>query len=560
MGNSIPAKNKIIWTAVLLISIVYISGLFVPLMDNDSAHHAGIALHMYLTGNYTFLIDQGQPYLDKPHLLFWLSALSYNIFGVNTFAYKFPSLLFTILGIYSTYRLGALLYTKKAGWLASLILSTSCAFVLANNDVRMEAILTGAIIFAVWQLYEYVAYKKFKNMALAALGLALGFSTKGMIGVVIPACAILFNLIYQGKWNMIFHWRWLLLVLMFGFFIFPVVYSYYLQFDLHPETTVRGVNNISGVKFILWNQNIERMKGEGHLQKHKDFFFFFHTFLWAFLPWSLAAIVAAGSGIKSIFKTAPGGKRPFEILTVGPVVFFMIFFSLSNFKLPHYLNCLFPLFSIMLGGFLAEKEENIKHVRLFRNIQLFSVILTVILALILDLWIFPVSKPAVAVVLILLLGVWLGTFFIRTSLFNKSVAFTFTAAIFIFASLNMNFYPRLLTYQAGNELAFKTEDRHIDPKKVYNYMPEDYSFSYDFYTAWQHAEISLDSIKASEGKKQELWVLTSEEGKSDLEKNGIKGREIYAGKDFRVSVLKPKFLNPATRAKAVTTMYLIKLF
>ena len=148
-------------------------------MDTDSAHHANIALHMYLTGDYVSLVDHAGDYLDKPHLHFWLCAFSYKLFGVTTFAYKFPSLLFTVLGVYSTYRLGRALYNTEVGKLSALILASSFAFILANNDVRMDAILTACIAFAIWQLVEFVQNKKGLNIAGAALGLALGFSTKG---------------------------------------------------------------------------------------------------------------------------------------------------------------------------------------------------------------------------------------------------------------------------------------------------------------------------------------------------------------------------------------------
>ncbi|HEX5169352.1 MAG TPA: glycosyltransferase family 39 protein, partial [Cyclobacteriaceae bacterium] len=130
-----------------IIGAAYVGGLFIPLMNNDSAHHANIALHMYESGDFISLIDRGKDYLDKPHLLFWLSALSYKIFGVNSFAFKFPSFLFSILALYSTYRLGARIYSKRVGALGSLILATAYGFFLANNDVRMDALLTGAIIF-----------------------------------------------------------------------------------------------------------------------------------------------------------------------------------------------------------------------------------------------------------------------------------------------------------------------------------------------------------------------------------------------------------------------------
>lgn len=128
-------------------------------MDNDSAHHANIALHMYLTGDYVSLVDHAGDYLDKPHLHFWLCAMSYKIFGVTSFAYKLPSFLFTILGTYSVYRLGKSLYNNEVGKLAALIIASSFAYLLANNDVRMDAILTASIALATWQLVDFIKTK-----------------------------------------------------------------------------------------------------------------------------------------------------------------------------------------------------------------------------------------------------------------------------------------------------------------------------------------------------------------------------------------------------------------
>ena len=190
--------------------------MFVPLMDNDSAHHANIAVHMYLTGDYVRLIDYGVDYLDKPHLHFWLCALSYKIFGVTTFAYKFPSLLFTILGTYSTYRLGYALYNRDIGRLASLIVATAFAYILANNDVRMDAILTASIVFATWQLVEFVHQRKLINVVGAALGLALGFCTKGHIAVFTPAVSIFFYILYRRDWKLFINVKWLLMLLFFA--------------------------------------------------------------------------------------------------------------------------------------------------------------------------------------------------------------------------------------------------------------------------------------------------------------------------------------------------------
>jgi 4-amino-4-deoxy-L-arabinose transferase-like glycosyltransferase len=278
---------------VFFAGTVYIIGLFVPLMDNDSAHHANIALRMYLTGDYVSLVDHGKDYLDKPHLHFWLSALSYNVFGVTGFAYKFPSFLFTLLGTYSTYRLGKSLYNSEVGRLSALMAASAFAYILANNDVRMDAILTASIVFATWQLVEWVKNRKLVNVVGAALGLALGFCTKGHIGVFTPAAGILFYILYKRDWRSFYHWHLVVLLFSFAVFISPVVYCYYLQYDLHPEKVIRGKSGRSGVVFILWTQNFERFQGDSFGADAKnDYLFFFHSMLWAFAPWSILAFVA----------------------------------------------------------------------------------------------------------------------------------------------------------------------------------------------------------------------------------------------------------------------------
>src|SRR4051812_36899336 len=84
--------------------IVYAGSLFFPLMDKDAAHHANIALHMLQFNDYTSLVDRYSDYLDKPHFLFWMSAISFKIFGVNTFAFRLPALLCAVVSVISVYK------------------------------------------------------------------------------------------------------------------------------------------------------------------------------------------------------------------------------------------------------------------------------------------------------------------------------------------------------------------------------------------------------------------------------------------------------------------------
>ena len=371
----------------LLLGVVYIVGLFVPLMDNDSAHHAAIALRMYQTGDYVNLVDLGHDYLDKPHLHFWLSAASYHLFGATSFAYKFPSFLFTLLGTYATFRLGKSLYDAEVGKLAALMVASSFGYILANNDVRMDAILTASIIFATWQLVDWVDNKRLINVVGAALGLALGFATKGHIAVFTPGVAILFYILYKREWKVLWSAQFFMLIVAFFLFISPVVYCYYLQFDLHPEKVIRGKSGRSGVAFILWQQNFERFQGDSWGGDGKnDRFFFLHSFLWAFAPWSIIAFTAFFSRLNS-FK-----KRQWEWLTLGTFAVLGLMISFSGFKLPHYLNIIFPVSSVLAAAYLYQKFYDQKIIKQLFVVQAVLSVLLLLAAGIMNVWAFPIQN------------------------------------------------------------------------------------------------------------------------------------------------------------------------
>jgi len=537
---SLPDRTYIF--LFLLLGLVYIAGLFVPLMDNDAAHHANIALHMYLNRDYVNLVDAGKDYLDKPHLLFWLCAFSYKTFGITTFAYKFPSFCFTILGTYSTYRLGKALYDNEIGKLAALIGASAFAYMLANNDVRMDAILTACVAFATWQGVEFILNKKIINAIGLGFGLALGFSTKGHIAVVTPLAGLFFYLLYRKDWKLFLNWKCFIVLVCFAAFIFPVVYCYYAQFNLHPEKIVRGKDHINGVNFILFGQTVERFQGEsfGGDAKH-DYLFFFHSFLWAFASWSVIAYIALFSRLKYFL------KRGDEWLTPSTFIIIALILTISGFKLPHYLNIVFPATAVMTASWLQNSRIQPK---LISGIQLTICLLLLILAATINVWAFPVKSFWVIIGVVLLLSVVF--YFLKTeqlNLWQKSLGVSVASMTLFFFLLNTNFYPQLLKYQGGNELAKKIKG-NVDPANIY-FWKDNYSSSFNFYTATERKQF-IDSIFIK-GKKP-IWLLFDKNDLGDIKQAGYNIGLSYTHPDFEITKLDLKFVNPTTRKNELKEM------
>ena len=548
--NSPILSNRTYIFLFSLLGLVYITGLFVPLMDNDSGHHADIALRMYLTGDYVTLYDHRGDYIDKPHFLFWTSALSYHLFGVTSFAYRFPSFLFTILGTYSIFRLGKELYGHEIGKLAALIAASSFCYILANNDVRMDAILAAAIAFATWQLVAYVHHRKFIFLLGAALGMAVGFCTKGHVGLVTPVAGIFFYILYKKDWRLLFDWHWLIVIFFFAFFISPVVYCYYLQFNLHPEKISQGIKGVNGVKYILWSHSFDRIKGAerfGAVGK-EDRFFFLHTFLWTFAPWCFVAFIALFLRLKNFFAAKE------EWLSTGVFVMLAALINFSNFKLPHYLPILTPATALIVAHLFVSHWNDERWRKAFYIIQLSTSVLLLVVATLVNTWAFPVKSTILLIGLIFFLVVVF--YFFLSKMYNniqRSITVSVASIALFFFLANTNFYPQLLTYQGGKPLADVTRGV-ADPKDVY-FWKNTFSSTYNFYSS-SNRQVFNDSLKQT-GKN--FWLIYEQSQQPEIDSLGLQLGQTFSVPDYEITRLKKSFVDPVKRKQTLDSMIMAEV-
>ncbi len=174
---------------LLLIILVIISGLPVPMIAN-AAKYAQVSREIVWNHEWINLSIGGDAYEQKPPLLFWLGALSLSLFGISVTYYKIAVILVSLVGIYSTYRLGMLLYDRKTGLLSAIFWATSLGYLHFHNDIHTDTLLSTIIVFTVWQLAAYFRYRKWPQFLLGITGIGLAMLTKGPVGLAIPAFAI----------------------------------------------------------------------------------------------------------------------------------------------------------------------------------------------------------------------------------------------------------------------------------------------------------------------------------------------------------------------------------
>ena len=544
------------WFLLALIVLVYIAGMFVTLFENDSAQFAVMAMRMVQENDFLNLIKGTEEYLDKPHMHYWLAALSFKIFGIHDWAYRIPAILATLLGAYSCYGLGKLLYNKDIGRFSALIFMTAQTIVLANIDVRTDAVLTGFAIFSIWQLVLYVEKNTLKGIVLGAFGAGMAFSTKGQIALVVIGVSLVCHLAYTRKWKQLLHWKVLVALIVFALTIAPMLYAYYHQFDLHPEKVIRGRDHRSGIFFILWEQSFERLSGEGVGKNSSDFFFFFHTFLWVFLPWTVLALIAYWTRVKTFWKLKFAYRPQFEFLTLGGITILFFLISFAQFKLPHYMNILIPLYAILSASYLYSLHEKgtLKIAKVILGVQYFILSLVFIFTLLVCFYVFKLTYWHGYVVLGGTLVVITYFCLKREAYYMRIITLSVCSSLLLNGLLNTHFYPKLLQYQAGSTMAKKVAGNDIPVDRIYK-ISERHTWALDFYNQHPVGILSLSELM----DKSDIWIYATDQELDRLHNDGYHWHEQITVDQFRITRLQIKFLDPNTRQRKLEQMHLVHL-
>lgn len=520
---------------------VYISGLFVPLMENDSAQHATMAMRMALNNDFLNIYKWQEPYLDKPHMHFWLAAMSMKLFGINHVAYRIPALLCIFLGAFSTKKLTDLLYeNQNFGYLSSLIFLSAQTIILSAHDVRTDAVLTGFIIFSVWQLVRFIKKQSLVSIVLGGLGAAFAFSSKGQMAIVIIGFCIFSYLLYSREWKRFFNWKLFLGLLSFILGIAPVLFAYYHQFGEE------------GLRFILFNQSFNRLTASGFEETSPDYLFFFHTLLWVFLPFSLAFYVGVFDRsyffIKNKFRKTEGN----EFLTLGGFWLVMLLFSASKFKLPHYLNGLIAVLSIFTAAYLFKifRENQKMKIKVLWIIQLVVIAGSMIVVGLLSYYFTGINNVWMFGLCGILFLFLIYQVLRKENIFRKYVVASLLLMISVNIFLNTQFYPVLINnYESGISLADYVRKNKIDEEKIVM-LPGADAWSFDFYLQKNIPRVSPDDLKKDD------YVVVHESFMNQLSRQY---RVVVAWDYYPVTRLSLKFLNPKTRNAQLETYYLIQI-
>lgn len=314
------------------------------LWEVDDARYAEIPREMVVLGDWATPHINFVDYVEKPPLPYWLGAASYSLFGVGEAQARIPLALLSVAVLLGTAWLGGLLFGRKVGVWAAVLLGTSAEFFLLSHLLTPDLPLTACLLGAQGTLLKgLLTPGRRRGWWVAAAGAfsGLAFLCKGLPGIVFPAgwtaaCVLVPSIRRRLTRPPV----WSLAASLAAFIIVAAPWFFVMEQN-HPGFA----------RFFIWEQHFLRYLTPMY-QRQQPWYFFPFIEIVGFLPWTPLLLVAAYRAVRDWRREEAGTQTLW--VWVGMI---LLFFSASSSKLATYILPIFPQQAILCAALLSGLES-----------------------------------------------------------------------------------------------------------------------------------------------------------------------------------------------------------
>jgi len=318
------------------------------LIGADEPRYAQVAREMLDQNNWITPVLSGQPWLEKPPLYYWQAMLVYSIIGVSDTAARIPSAIDATLLVIAVY-----LYFRRfrrGVEVDAALMTASCAGIVgyaraASMDIPLTAsFCAGMLAWWAWR-------ESSKGIYLAGFYACMGLGTlaKGPVAPFLAAIVIVVFAAAFKEWRLIWKSLWLPGILLF----LAVALPWYI--------TVQRANPQFFREFIL-QHNLARFSS--NLYHHPEpFWYYIPVIAVALVPWIAFVCAATWESVRAWWTertTSPSNtdlELQFRVFLCCWLIVPVVFFSISQSKLPGYILPAVPAGAILLADFLLRHSE-----------------------------------------------------------------------------------------------------------------------------------------------------------------------------------------------------------
>lgn len=315
------------------------------LVDPDEGRYAEIPREMVTSGDWLTPRLNGYKYFEKPPLQYWMTAIGFELFGQGAATARLWTVSCGFACALFIWLLGARLYDADTGFYGFIITASGLMFVIQGHILTLDTALSFFVVLGVGCLALAQSQrdnpKRVRNWMLAGwAALAGAMMTKGLIGLVLPAGAVVVYSLWQRDWLL---WKHLHLGKGLALFALLVVPWFLAVSLVNPEFA----------RFFFIHEHFERYTSTVH-NRDGSIFYFVPYLVAGMAPWVVVALKAL---FRPGFGWSPGVKNEFDsnrFLWVFVVLTFL-FFSMGHSKLPGYILPVMPVLALLAARQLADR-------------------------------------------------------------------------------------------------------------------------------------------------------------------------------------------------------------
>ena len=329
-----PARGSSLFYArglpVLAAVLALVWGFWsLPLYDLDEGAFTEATREMMASGNYVSIYLNAEPRHDKPILIYWLQAASAQVFGLNEFALRLPSVLAGLLWCLAVYRFTRRELGRDTAVVAATLMALSLYVGIVSKGAVADALLNLFLALAFFDIYRQFVRPSRAGLLRVFLWLGLGFLTKGPVAVAFPLLGSAALYLPAGRWR-----DWLKAL------FDPLGLALFLIIVLPWHIAVYLDTGWAFFEGFYLHHNLDRYGGamEGHSGGW-----------WYYIVWAPLIVLPFSGWLLRLLPTLrTAWSDPLERYLWAWFFIVLVVFSFSGTKLPHYLlyGCS-PLFILM---------------------------------------------------------------------------------------------------------------------------------------------------------------------------------------------------------------------
>ena len=301
----------------------------VPLLGPDEPRYARVAVEMHRAHEWVRPTLQGEPWLEKPPLYYWLAGAAFSLLGENETAARLPSVAAAVWMVGVTALVGARLFGGAVGLHAGFVLGLSVLPFAYGRGASMDMLLAATTTTAIGLLgLRLLGIAGSFAIPAAAVFIGLATLAKGPVGLLLPALVVGSHVLLTRQWRLVRACLSPVALLLFVVVAMPWHLAIWLD---------------QGQRFVdvyLLNHNLQRFTSTIHNHPGAP---------WYYVPVILVGLFPWTGFVLPALATARQDRSRAETWMLSWLALPFLFFSLAGSKLPGYvLPCLPPL-AILMG-------------------------------------------------------------------------------------------------------------------------------------------------------------------------------------------------------------------